>query len=133
MVSRSPSILLPSGERVPCISPSLPPPCVEIRSEHTIVESEAWSSEDDDDRHPSSIKSLMKKIVREARLAGHVTEALANLRIQPTVQDVTRDVAYLTLGERSDAKPSGYACRHCSHSFAMRKTRDIHQNRCSEK
>jgi hypothetical protein len=119
-----------------------------------------FSSEDDADRrHSTSIRSTMKRIVREAKTqrppsadpVASLGLVFRRLSVQeqaspPPVALCVASLARLTLSgsqaapraplDTSSAAPcpppsSGFACPLCGHVFSLRKTRDRHRNACA--
>jgi len=114
-----------------------------------LVESESFSSEDDEDRrHPESIRAIMKRIHREVLSAGEdeqVDEALTKrfraLRVEPAPAaaapsplDEDDAVAACVLGVSAlslrGASAQGFPCPKCGHVFAQKKTREMHKKVC---
>ena len=119
------------------------------------------SSEDEAaERHPDSIRTKMKRIIREALLAGSHAQrveglcgALAGISLEDdapapsstgsTSRDCGGDVAvtgaakrFAGLTLREDDKSDdcrSYRCLHCGHIFARAKTCGMHMKVCAKR
>ena len=93
-----------------------------LPSSMKLVESDVFSSEDDEDRRdPASLKAAMK------RAAAAAVSASTSTSPRPTL---TRAFGRLVLASApSAAEGEGHACRGCGQRFALRRTRDLHAAR----
>ena len=93
-----------------------------LPSSMKLVESDVFSSEDDEDRRdPASLKAAMK------RAAAAAVSASTSTSPRPTL---TRAFGRLALASApSAAEGEGHACRGCGQRFALRRTRDLHAAR----
>ena len=97
-----------------------------LPSSMKLVESDVFSSEDDEDRRdPASLKAAMKRAAAAAVSAS--ASASTSTTPRPTL---TRAFGRLVLASApSAAEGEGHACRGCGQRFALRRTRDLHAAR----
>lgn len=82
-----------------------------------------FSSEDEEDeKHPDSIKTKMKRIYKEA-LNTDICKQFEKLQIDD-VAECTTAMAQVNIKQ--------FVCSRCGHIFSLRKTRDRHQNVCKK-
>ena len=97
-----------------------------LPSSMKLVESDVFSSEDDEDRRdPASLKAAMKRAAAAAVSAS--ASASTSTSPRPTL---TRAFGRLVLASAPfAAEGEGHACRGCGQRFALRRTRDLHAAR----
>ena len=99
-----------------------------LPSSMKLVESDVFSSEDDEDRRdPASLKAAMKRAAAAAVSASTSGSTSTSTSPRPTL---TRAFGRLVLASApSAAEGEGHACRGCGQRFALRRTRDLHAAR----
>ena len=89
-----------------------------------------WSSENEEDRrHPSSIRTQLKKTFKIAEMKDAYAKCeVACIARETLPNDICRDLRKMTISGSSEPR---YTCRTCGHSFKLRKTLNMHLKVCN--
>ena len=90
-----------------------------------MLELEEFSSEDEEDRrHPTSLRAIVKRASASGRAS--LESAMASLKLEEApipeapVEKLCRDLQAMNLN----------VCKRCGHSFGLRRTLVLHERSC---